>query len=88
VIELIVDGLVGDTHRLGLGLIRGVDARLDAQHDLAHEIHHGGESQLAGVLHLGGTLEKCIDPVGIQQTLKHAACHHANRTLLDKRREQ
>jgi hypothetical protein len=71
----------------GLRLIGGMHTGLDSQYNLSHQVDHGGKQQFPRILYFGGACKQRIDLVGIQQIFHHAARHHADRSLLNKRLE-
>jgi hypothetical protein len=63
----------------------GVDAGLDSQDHIAHQVNQRRKVHFARVASSGGLGEKVIDPLGIEYPFQNGACHHAHRTLFDER---
>jgi len=72
VTEVVVGRLSADAELPRPGLTGCVDARLNAQHDWAHQIVHPGKRQAPGVLDLRGTFGQFIDPLWVEQLLQNA----------------
>ena len=55
VLQLVVNGLVGDGDQVFELAIGRMDGRFLSENDSAHQLHKGGEEQFVGVLTLRGT---------------------------------
>src|SRR5437867_10811586 len=60
---------------------------LDSKYNLSHQVDHGGKQPFPRILYCGGACKPRIDLVGIEQIFQHAARHHADWSLLNKRCE-
>src|SRR3954464_13195576 len=83
--QLVIDGLVADGDALLKGPVGGVNGRLNAEDDLAHQLDQGGEEQLVGILVLSGLGEDGIDVLRVQEALQDGAGHDTDGPLLQKR---
>src|SRR5262249_24460568 len=83
-LELVVDGPEGDAEGFGPGPVGGVDGGLDLGDDRAHQVHHRGEQQGAGVLPLCGPPEEGIDRPGGEGVLQGGTDHDGDGTLLNE----
>ena len=87
-VELVVHRGERDRDLVGAGLVGGVDGRADAGDDQAHQVDHGREEQLAGVLVLGAAAEQFIQLVRDEGVLQSAPDHDTEGAVCHEALEQ
>ena len=83
-IDLVVNGLAGDSQSRRQFLEGGIDRGSDGADDHAHEIHDVGEKQLARVLRIGVVLEQLVNGGRGQGIFQDRLSHDGKRGILDK----
>ena len=83
-IDLVVNGLAGDSQGRRHLLEGGIDRGPDGADDQAHEVDDVGEEQVARVLPIGVVLEQLVDGGRGQGILQDGLSHDRHRGILDK----
>jgi hypothetical protein len=81
-VDLAVESLERDADRHGVLLIGGVDRRLDAANDQAHQFHDRGEQEFACILPLGHVFEELIDDPWTEGILHRGLSHDGDGITL------